>query len=82
MAKSKQESNAEYYARHRDRLFVYPNELRPTTIAELVQSIEAADPHKLDKRPARLRELYRAMTGEDLLDDGAEPPANLGEPAE
>ena len=59
-------SNRDYYERTRERIILRESELRPSTIAELVDCLEAQDPHPGDKRVGRLRQLYLALTGEEL----------------
>jgi hypothetical protein len=57
--------NAEYYARTRDRIILRENELRPSTIIEIIECLESVELHPADKRVARLEALYRDLTGGD-----------------
>jgi hypothetical protein len=57
--------NAEYYARTRDRIILRENELRPSTIIEIIECLESVELHPADKRVARLEALYRDLTGDD-----------------
>lgn len=56
-------SNAQYYARTRDRLILRESELRPSTILELIDCLGSLDLHPADRRIERLVALYRDLTG-------------------
>lgn len=58
-------SNAEYYARTRDRLILRESELRPSTILEILDCLESLDLHPADGRIKRLEALYRDIAGTD-----------------
>ena len=60
----KREWNAEYYRRNRDRIILREGELQPSTIIELIACLESLDLHPADRRVARLKVLYRSLTGE------------------
>jgi hypothetical protein len=58
-------SNRDYYERTKDRLILRESELRPTTILELIDCLRDLSLHPADKRIARLKELYRDLTGNE-----------------
>lgn len=58
-------SNAEYYARTRERLILRESELRPSTILEIIDCLAELDLHPADRRIDRLVALYRDLTGSD-----------------
>ena len=60
----RKKENAEYYARTRDRIILRENELRPSTIIEIIECLEELELHPADKRVERLEALYRDLTGE------------------
>ena len=61
----RQETNRRYYAKTRDRIILREDELRPSTVLELIACLREQDPHPLDRRVARLEDLYRDLTGEE-----------------
>lgn len=60
----RKKSNAEYYARTRDRLILRESELRPSTVIEIIDCLESLELHPADRRVERLEALYRDLTGE------------------
>ena len=60
----RKKENAEYYARTRDRIILRENELRPSTIIEIIECLEELELHPTDKRVERLEALYRDLNGE------------------
>ena len=62
---NKRESNAKYYSAHRHRLILREEELRPSTILELIDCLEELELHPADRRIERLTRLYRDLTGEE-----------------
>ncbi len=61
----RRKSNAEYYARNRDRLILRESELRPSTILEILDCLESLELHPVDGRIKRLEALYLDITGMD-----------------
>jgi hypothetical protein len=58
-------SNADYYQRTKDRIILRRDELRPSTILEIIDCLGALDLHPADHRTERLAELYRELTGHE-----------------
>jgi hypothetical protein len=58
-------SNADYYQRTKDRIILRQDELRPSTILEIIDCLAALDLHPADHRVERLMELYRELTGRE-----------------
>lgn len=69
---TKRQSNADYYARTRDRIILRESELRPSTILELLDCLRDLDRHPADRRVERLTQLYVDLTGN-------EPPITQGD---
>jgi hypothetical protein len=61
----RKKGNAEYYARTRDRIILRENELRPSTIIEIIDCLEDLELHPADKRVERLKALYVDLTSHD-----------------
>jgi len=62
---TRRESNAQYYARTRDRIVLRESELRPSTIIELLDCLRDGEPDPADRRIERLEQLYRDLTGNE-----------------
>jgi hypothetical protein len=65
MRRDRRDTNAEYYRRHRERIILREDELRPSTILEIVDCLSALDLHPADHRVERLVALYRDLTGNE-----------------
>lgn len=78
---NKRASNAKYYAAHRNRLIFREEELRPSTILELIDCLRELDLHPADRRIERLSHLYFDLTGAEAArvnpsPTGDTPPTN------
>ena len=62
----RRKANSDYYERTRDRIILRESELRPSTVLELIDCLRDLPHHHADRRIARLEDLYRDLTGDNL----------------